>query len=253
MKKKKTILIISLVLSIAFSINSCNRKKRVPEPAIIGTVTVDLDANQNVVRKKETLIGNMISDALKEDFENKNKPVDFAFVNSGIIRYSSSKRASGIYKAGDFSADMADEMLPFGDVTVITKVNGKQLKEVFERSVASYPLAKGNFLQVSKEIQVLVDTTRSPQVLNIENTAIVTPGKRIISIKINNIEIDSLKEYTVGMPNFIAEGNDGYVTFKNLSPSLKESIGEDVANLLKEYIIINSPVTPKFEGRIKYQ
>lgn len=249
-----TIILTSVFLMMLFVFfNSCRRKNRQPEPNVIGNLVVDLDARTSVVRKREALIGNMIADALKSDFDGRNNPVNFALINSGGIRFSTTKRPDGIYRNGDFSAAMADEMLPFGNSNVIVTVTGTQLKEIFERSVARYPIAKGNFMQLSKEVKIVVDSTQTAQVLNIDETAIITHGYRILSIKINNIEFDSLAVYKVGLPDFIADGNDGYTTLKKLSSSLKEYIGEDIANILKEYVIINSTIEPKLEGRITFQ
>lgn len=249
---KITHIIIWLFILTGF-FNSCQRKKRSPEPDIIGTLVVDLDAKEFVVRKREALIGNMIADAIKMDYENKGKAVDFTLVNGGSIRFSTSKRPDGIYIAGNFTTEMVNEMLPFGNTNVIVKITGKQLKEVFERSAARYPLAKGNFMQLSKEVKVLIDTTQAAQVLNIDETAIVSHGSRIVSIKINNVEYDNLALYSVGVSDFTAEGNDGYTTLRKLSGSLKEYTGEDMANVLKEYVIINSVIEPKLEGRILFQ
>lgn len=246
-------IIAVLFLGSLFLLGSCQKRDRSPQPKVIGTLLVDLNANKIVVRKKESLIGNMILDALKNDLENKSKPVDFFIANGGGIRFSETKRPNGIYAAGDFTAEMADEMLPFGSTNVIVKMTGRQLKEVFERSLAQYPLPQGPFLQVSKELQIVVDTTRSPQVLDITNSTIVSRGSRIISIKINSVSIDSLKEYRVGTSSYLAEGNDGYVTFKSISNELKEYIGEDQANALKEYVITNTPINPIIEGRIVFQ
>lgn len=245
------IVVLSLIILLGF--DSCKRKRYVPEPDVIGKLKVDLDANEFYIRKREALIGNFVADALKADYENKGKVVDFVLVNAGSIRFSSSKRPSGIYVAGDFSSQMADEMLPFGNSTAIVKISGKQLKEVMERSVAQYPQAKGPFMQLSKEIKIVIDTNQTAQVLNISNTAIVTHGSRIISIKINNVDYNEQAYYKVGVSDFIAEGNDGYVTFKNLSSSLKEFIGEDQANALKEYVITQETVEPFIEGRIVFQ
>ena len=49
------------------------------------------------------------------------------------------------------------------------------------------------------------------------------------------------------------KGNDGYVTFKNIPVELKEDIGEDQVNALKEYVITNGIITPKIEGRLIFQ
>lgn len=249
----KIIRILILLLSSMLIHNSCAKKNRTPQPKVIGTLIVDLDANKNVVRKKEALIGNLILDAMKKDLDDRNKNVDCFIFNGGDMRFSATKRPNGIYPAGDFTVEMVDEMLPFGNTNVIVKITGKQLKEVLERSVAQYPLAQGPFLQVSREMQVIIDTTKAPQTLDVNSTTIVSHGARITSIKINNIPIDSLTEYFVGTSNYIAEGNDGYVTFKNIPEELKENIGEDQANALKEFVITNSRIEPKLEGRLIFQ
>lgn len=244
--------IVVVILGVML-LPACRKKNRSPQSNVLGTLLVDLDANKIVIRKKEALIGNMISDAFKNDLEDRNKPVDFFIFNGGDIRFSETKRPGGIYEAGDFTAEMVDEMLPFGNTNVIVKMTGIQLKEVFERSLAQYPLDQGAFLQVSKELQIVVDTTQAPQVLDINNEAIVSHGARILSIKVNSISIDSLREYRVGTSNYIAEGNDGFVTFKSIPNELKEYIGEDQANALKEYVITKTPLNPKLEGRILFQ
>lgn len=249
----RSIPIYILIFAVLGFFNSCKRKSREPTTNVIGKLMVDLDANEFIVRKREALIGNMIADAIQVDYESKNKFIHFTLVNGGSIRFSNSKRTDGIYKAGDFTSAMADEMLPFGNTNVIVTVTGKQLKEIFERSVAQYPLAKGNFMQLSKNVKIVVDTTKAAQVLNIDESAIVNQGSRILSIKINNVEYDNLTLYKVGMSDFMAEGNDGYTTLRKLSGSLKEYSGEDIANVLKEYVIINSVIEPKLEGRIIFQ
>lgn len=245
--------IVSFILSLFLLFGSCQKRDRSPEEKVLGTLSVDLDANKNVVRKKESLIGNFILDAFKEDLENRNKAVDFFIFNGGDIRFNETKRPNGIYAAGVITSEIIEEMLPFGNTNVVVKMTGAQLKEVFERSLAQYPLAQGPFLHVSKELQVVVDTTKSPQVLDINNTSIVTHGNRIVSIKFNSVLIDSIQEYRVGTSNYLAEGNDGYVTFKTIPNELKEYIGEDQANAVKEYIITNSPINPRIEGRIVFQ
>lgn len=249
----KKFYILVFVLSFLLSFNSCKKRERVQNSTPLGTLMIDLNANEDVIRKKESLIGNLVADAFKKEYDGKNMPVDFVLVNGGSIRFSLLKRPNGIYPAGVFTSEMADEILPFGNTNVSVKVTGKQLKAILERALAQYPLAKGPFMQVSKEVQILVDTTQAPQVLNIDQTAIVFQGNRIVSIKINSIECDSLTEYKVGVSDFIADGNDGYVTFKNIPSSLKVNLGEDQVNALKEYVIINSPIEPKIEGRILFQ
>ncbi len=249
----KAIHIFIVLIIIMVANGSCRKKSRVPEATTLGTITVDLDANPEVIRKRESLIGNFICDAIAKKMAFKGKAFDFVLVNSGNIRFSSSIRPSGIYPAGPVTDKMADEMLPFGDESVIVKLNGKQLKEVFERSIAQYPLNKGPFMQLSNNIKIIIDTTKNPQTININQDEIINTGHRITSIKINNTDLDTFAIYTVVLPSYIAEGNDGYVTLKKLSASLKETVADEQVNAVKELLINDGTVTPVLEGRIIFQ
>lgn len=251
--KTRNKILISVLLSMAIGFASCRKKPPVPSSPVLGTCTVDLDANLNVVRNQEALIGNLITDAVYYDLKNKGKNVDAALVNGGNIRFSASQRPDGIYKAGSITNKMVDEMLPFGDASVIVTLNGIQLKEVLERSCAQLPLSMGPFMQVSKELKVNIDITKQSQVLNIEETAITTAGQRVTSISINGINIDSISEYRIIFPSYIADGFDGYVTLLNLPSNKKENLVENQALAVKEYISIHSPVTPVQESRITFQ
>jgi len=225
------------------------------EPVALGQCTVDLNASKSEVRTKETLIGNIIADAMKADALRKGYEVDFAFENGGGIRFNQENRPSGIYNAGLITSEMVDEMLPFGNSNTIVSITGKELKSILERSVAQLPLAQGPFLQLSKEIKIIIDTSKAPQVIDelTEPNAIIYNGNRIQSIKINNSEYDSLKTYRVVTSDFIAAGEDGYVSFKRISSGKKIFLGEDQTGAVKEYIILNTPLSPSLEGRIVFQ
>jgi 5'-nucleotidase len=236
------------------SITSCC-KNDFEEPVALGQCTVDLDASKSEVRTKETLIGNIIADAMKADALHKGYEVDFAMENGGGIRFNQENRPSGIYSAGLITSEMVDEMLPFGNSNAIVTITGKELKSILERSVAQLPLAQGPFLQLSKEIKITIDTSKAPQVIDelTEPNAIIFNGNRIKSIKINNSEYDSLKTYKVVTSDFIANGDDGYVSFKRISSDKKIFLGEDQTGAVKEYIILNTPLSPVLEGRIVFQ
>lgn len=230
-------------------------KDEFSEPVALGEITVNLDASKSEVRLKEALIGNMICDAIKFDAESKGKVIDLAFMNGGDIRFNLESRPSGIYPSGFFTTAMIDEMLPFGNTNVVVKVTGTELKKIFERSVAQLPQTEGPFLQVSKGVRIIIDTSKTPQIINelVEPHVIVSEGNRIVSIKINNVECDSLKTYTVVTSNYLADGNDGYITLKNIGSDKKVNLEEDQSGAIKEYIILNTPISLSIEGRIVYQ
>jgi 5'-nucleotidase/UDP-sugar diphosphatase len=226
-------------------------------PEVLGTINVNLDANKEVVRTQESLIGNMICDALKSELDRRGEIADFVVLNGGAIRFSPSTRPSGIYPAGPITSHMVDEMLPFGDANIIVTMSGKELKRIFERSVAQLPQAEGPFLQVSKELTITIDTSQQAQIINdlVDPPIIVTEGKRITSIKINHAEFDTAATYRVAASTFLAEekGNDGYVVFRNIPAARKVDLGDDQALVVKQYIKLKAPLTPVIQGRIVYK
>ncbi|MES2589755.1 MAG: 5'-nucleotidase [Bacteroidota bacterium] len=246
----KRIIFISFIF---LSILSCRKSDGKPSSTEIGSSVVDLDANTNLIRKKEALIGNFVCDALKIYFEEKGEVIDFVLVNGGNIRFNTQERPNGIYPKGILTSEMMDEMLPFENASYLVQVTGNQLKEILERSLAQYPLAKGPFMQCSKELSFKIDTLNAPQILNIDETSIQSHGSRIDSIFVNGISVLPNAVYNVLLPDYIAEGNDGYVTLRNISPSLKKYLSDYQASALKDYVLVNSPIEPKIEGRIVFK
>lgn len=249
-------IIICVILVV--TIQSCCKESNLAPSDILGEIKVELDANSNVLRTKETLIGNMICDGIKMELDKRGEIIDFVIMNGGAIRFNSNIRPNGKYSPGFFTSDMIDEMIPFENANVIVKVTGKELKSIFERSIAIYPLtSSGPFLQISKEIKIIIDTNNSPQVINelVTPPLIVSEGNRIISIKINDVEYDNEVNYILVVNSFMAEDldNDGYVSFRNIPANRKENLGDDQAKTVKDYIKTNSPITPKIDGRIVYQ
>jgi 2',3'-cyclic-nucleotide 2'-phosphodiesterase (5'-nucleotidase family) len=249
----KNLFLISLMPFVFFTVFSCRKSDGKPSSTEIGVSSVDLDANEVVIRKKEALLGNLICDALMTYFIQRGEQIDFALINGGNIRFNSQNRPDGIYKAGMITSEMVDEMLPFTNSSYIVQLTGYQLKQILERSVAQYPLAKGPFLQCSKEIRYKIDSNAVSQVVNIEETEILSNGSRVDSIFINNETYSPNTIYKVLFSDYIAEGNDGFVTLKKINKSLKKYLSDNQTNALKDYIIVNSPIEPKLENRIYFK
>ena len=255
----KTFKIISIILLASCILIGCDEDD--PQPSnVVGEITVDLDANKSHIRSGESLIGNMVADAFKEYAESEGKTIDFAFANSGGIRFSEETHQDGIYPAGEITDEIISEMLPWiSQVLTIVQVSGSELKSILERSVSSLPSGyKGWFLQISKELKIQVNLSLQPQVLNetVDPPVIHTEGERIVSIKINNIDYSPDAVYTLFTYQWISSGEDGFVTFRNISSSLKEDLdcgGCDMdKEALKLYIETHTPITPVIDGRITF-
>jgi len=88
------------------------------------------DDNNRIVRKQETDLGNLISDAyLKES--QKYAKVDISFANGGSIRTS--------IKAGDITIGNVKDVLPFNNELCIIEVPGQTILDALEFSASKYP------------------------------------------------------------------------------------------------------------------
>lgn len=250
MKKYGCYLIVFLLIF------SCRKKEdKLESSVIIGELEVDLNANENHIRTQEALIGNFICDAIKVQLEDKEELCDFVMINAGAIRFDVEKRSSGIYTKGPFTSEMVDEMLPFSD-NFLVKVTliGSELKQILERSVAQLPLDKGAFMQFSSSISITVDPTQQAQIIDetVSPPQLVSEGNRIVSVQINGEELQLSKEYTLVTLDYIAKGNDGYVTFLSIPEEKTKSYPDLLTNIIRDYVTVNSPINPVISGRINF-
>jgi len=232
-----------IFLSINFFILSC-----VPGPIeisdgdVIGKVNVDLNTTKKFIRREEAPVGNMIADSMKLFLVKENFDIDFVIVNSGGIRFNPVTRKDGIYKAGIYTEGTLKEMIPTDDLIVIKEVTGKQLKDIFENSVSLLPNAKGNFLQISKGVILKIAGNKDSE----------TKEKRVLSIKVDNIEVNDTQIYKIASTEYIMSGGDHYSTLAEVKDKIVTKF--NIRTILKDYISSNKDgVTPLIDGRIVYQ
>lgn len=246
--------LFALIICCSFLLVSCCKEDTTVPSDTIAETTVDLDANSSVVRAKESIIGNLIADAILFHANDQGAEADFAVINGGGIRFDREILSSGIYPKGPITDGQAENMLPFENSAVLVTLTGTQMREIFERSVSEVESLRGQFLQVSKGMSVQYDLSKPAQIVNetVEPNVVSTPGQRVVSIKIGGVEVVDSLTYKGIFPDFITEGNDGYVTFTTVPESLKKPLDFLLVEALKEYLILHSPVTPVLEQRITY-
>ncbi|HEX9025883.1 MAG TPA: 5'-nucleotidase C-terminal domain-containing protein [Clostridium sp.] len=154
---------------------------------VVASTDIQLDGARENVRNKETNLGNLSADAIKNETKS-----DIAFVNGGNIRTT--------IEAGEITKGQLAEVFPFGNTIKVIKLTGKDVKKALEVSVGAYPEAQGGFLQVSG-IKFSFDASK-------EN------GNRVSELKVNGKDIDLTKQYTVAINDFLAVGGDGYEMLK---------------------------------------
>lgn len=151
---------------------------------VIGETPVDLDGEG--VRKRETNLGNLVTDAMREA-----AGAEIAIVNGGDIRTSIGK--------GPVRIRNVQSVLPFGDYIVAIRLTGTQIREALEYGVSAIEEGAGRFPQVSG-----LAFTFSPS---------APPGSRLREIAVGGKPLEPGREYVVATNDFLAAGGDGYKTF----------------------------------------
>jgi 5'-nucleotidase/UDP-sugar diphosphatase len=169
---------------------------------VVGSVDVVL--NKKAISERETNFGDFVADVMREA-----AGADVALVNAGGVR---ADLGPGEITLGDVLT-----ALPFGNEVLVLDVPGKTLREAFELC-AREKVGEGGFLQVSG------------------CTYKVAPPGTLAEVTVGGEPLDDATVYKVAMPDFMAEGGDGYAMFTSLEPGYKTGLVmyDVVASALRE-------------------
>jgi len=224
----------------------------------IGKTLVDLDAMNDVVRMKESNLGNLVTDAWSDWFAKKGTANPIAMVNGGTVR------GNQVYPKGPITYGELLNIHPFSNTIYQVTLPGKDLLTVLELSASALRVkddgctdtervAEGGFLQVSG-IKFVIDLNGRPLCAEYDGrklNRLIFPGERVkdVMVKENGswVKLDPAKDYTVLVTSWTASGGDGYYPFIN---AVKKDTTVDIVDALLTFIKANSPVKPVTEGRI---
>ena len=278
MRNKTVFFLIGLLATgglLLFSSGCGNKRedRNLGSGATHGSVTVALSGYPNTdVTLNEHITGNFAADAMYNYALAKGYSVDFSLVNSGGLRANG--LSGNIIPSGDWTDATVLAFLPFGNQATIVTISGTNLKEILERSVSRLDSASpstgssGRFLQASSQLKFVVSVAGTRQVVSCStgtSCVVSTPGARVTSIKINNVDYNPSGTYTLITSDYITcatspcqsgtSSNDGYVVFRknnweDQGKPAKINLGEDLGESVKSYLRSFSPVTPTLSGRI---
>ena len=156
---------------------------------------------------------------------------DVAIMNGGGIR------ADKEYAAGsDISRKDVLTELPFGNVTILVEVTGKQLREALENGVSKLEDGAGRFAQVSG-MKVEIDATKPA-------------GERVASVMVGDKPLDDAASYKLATNDFVLGGGDGFTSLSQGKVLVDARGGKLVANDVMVYVKKLGTVDAKVEGRI---
>lgn len=152
----------------------------------------------------ESPLGQVVADSIL--FASRKWGTQIAFTNTGGVRTSLDSVAGNVANVAHVQA-----VLPFGNEIVVMNLTGAQIMTLLEGQWSGSEAEKRGLLQVSEGFSYAWDGRRPK-------------GQRIVSgsVKLNGVPIDAGASYRVAVYNFLAEGNDGFVTFRqgsNQSPT----------------------------------
>jgi 5'-nucleotidase/UDP-sugar diphosphatase len=195
----------------------------------VGTTSVDLDSRRATVRLKESAIGNLIADAIREVTK-----ADVGLTNGGGIRGDRTYAAGTTLTRKDVLTE-----LPFGNVTVLLELSGADLRTALEEGVSAVEDVAGRFPHVSG-MRFTFDPKRPK-------------GSRVLDVSVGGKPLDPAATYKIATNEYMAAGGDGYASLKKGRPIIDASGGPLMANVVMDYIAARGTVAPAVEGRIVEQ
>ena len=241
-----------IFLFITLVTTGCIKEREQPAEEFVCETSVNLIAIDSVIRLREAILGNLVADVYADFAVQQGHKIDFAIENGGSVRHDETVRIDGIYPKGSLTTYDFEEILPFYNYGVVVDVTGEELKAVFERSIATYESEGGTFLHVSKGMQVLYDLSQSAQTVDqtVFPEQIAATGNRVVAMILDGDTISSQDNFIIFVPDYIADGGDKYITFRDI-PDYKKTIVETfLLDAFIEYASNNSPLNPVLEGRI---
>ena len=183
-------------------------------------VRIGIAAETLVKGSPQSLLSNLTADVLKKRAEEIEAHVDFAVINNGGLRTTLNK--------GAITVGNLYEIYPFENALVVLDLPGKAVKEFFD-----FIAEKGGD-GLSTDIQLTIKE-----------------GK-VESLKIDNQPLDENKSYKVATVDYLAEGNDGMVAFKQAThvSNSNQMLRDIMIDYVKECTKNNKEVNAKLDNRI---
>ena len=209
---------------------------------VIGQSANDIAWSSPLVRTKESPLGNLAADALRDYCD-----ADIAIQNGGGVR-------AGL-TAGDVTVGDIFAMLPFDNKVTLVEVTGQTVWDALENGISGYPATDGRFPQVSG-LSYTFDGAKPA-------------GERLISVTMEDgTPLDLNAWYKLACNDFMCGGGDGYTMFNVLNPDTgdghnSETAAQDLPGcklvyrtndyyriVVSEYIKAKGEIDPQIEGRI---
>jgi len=216
-----------------------------PEAVVLGATEVPWDLSSEAVRGGESPVANLINDHMREKFG-----VDIVVNNAGAFR------GKKVYEPGPVTDVMLRSIDEFGNDAIMLTLDGRHLKEILERSAASF--GEGGLLHASG-LRYAIDLSRTPQEIGQDDAgewSVTAPGDRVTDIEVMGpdgawLPVDPGHEYRVLSNSFIVDkGGDGYFWFAKYGRD-RENTYSTFYSILEEIVNKEGVLNPEEpDGRL---
>jgi len=192
---------------------------------VVGATSVPLDTRNETVRVKESPVGNLIADLMREALG-----ADVALVNGGGIR------GNAVTPAGTLTRGDVLKILPFANKVVKLEVIGDALRAALENGLSQHERTAGRFPQVSG-LRYAFDPKKPA-------------GARLTSVTVGGKPLDPAARYSLATFEFLMGGGDGYTMLQQAKVLVAPMYGPMDSDLILERLK-SGPLAPAVDGRIQ--
>jgi 5'-nucleotidase len=222
---------------------------------VVGSITGDITRafiGSAEDRGSESNAGNMIADAQRWATEVNGAQI--AFMNPGGIRSDLLFARSGDELVdGVVTYEEAFNFQPFSNILQTIPMTGAQIVSVLEEQCqpvgSSRPflhlgVSQGFTYDLSKTLEVVVVNPGPPQTTRTDCVDVA-----VTNVQLNGSPLDLNATYIVTVNNFLVDGGDNFVTFREIDPSLRIGGGIDL-DALNDYLATEGPIDPPGTTRV---
>ena len=199
----------------------------------VGFITAGITGSPS--RDTPSSLANLVADSMLAASRRPPNNAEIAMINQGGLRSDLTwVPATGDRKAGRLTYADLYEVLPFGNTIVTLTLTGDQIRQALEQQ----------YVPNRSRPQLILGVSAG---FSFDYSMRGAQGNRISNIKLNGLSLDMNKNYQVTVGEFLAEGGDSFIAFKEGKNLLGGGIDLDA---LRNYIRDNSPVSPPPVDRI---
>ena len=199
-----------------------------PAASTKDTVQVQNALSASGVSSRETSLGNLIADALRQTGHTQIALIPADEIDGTANIPAGKVEISTIVETLRYAADPSDTV-------VVLNLTGAQLLKVAERSVSRAPQPFDGFLQISG--------------LQIRYNPSQTAGSRVSLVGVGGGEVDAGKIYRVAVSRPLAGGSLGYFQIFG-QKDITEDTGISISKSLSSYLAAHPTISTVVEDRI---